>query len=259
MQEIKLNDSVTIKCYTDADEMPLNRYMAFQKYLLMDSGVGCDMRAVSEHFQRFHQYLAGGMYAEAGKEAENLHFNMFSILERINFQALAFGCRVYAINDEILTDYSEDALLILSERFNEMGLTQGVVKESNDDSKKKIFEALKRYYPEFFPDDVQTEVFVRICRRLELVALLIEEEGDEAQINAEIEEIDAYILGLDKPQSFAPEDPENASLKMDLSYMNLVSMMEGNGIHNAAMLPVLSFYARLSYLKKQTAPAATHK
>jgi len=126
-----------INIWASAKEMPTSRYMTFQKYLLMDSGIGDTMESVNNHFNKLHTFLAHSKIEDAKKEAENLHFNFYSILNEVDYQSRAFACMVHSINDELKTDYSDEALGETLKQLSDLGLTRAIAEDYSDEVKKK--------------------------------------------------------------------------------------------------------------------------
>lgn len=135
MITIDLNQG-NIKLYNDISQLPAERYKDFQKYQLMDSGLGSDMSSVDDRFSSLFKHLHRSNTADALKEVENLYFNHYLIIKGINMGHLSFGCLIYSINDDEITDYSEDALRINIKRASDLGLTQNILEAYLLDTKK---------------------------------------------------------------------------------------------------------------------------
>jgi len=123
--------------YHSAEEMPIRRYSKFQKYKLIESGVGSDMQAVGEHFQRLNEFLAYNMTAEALQEGRNLYYNFYMILEELNVKSLAFASLLHSIDGQPFDDVSEDNLKSTVDTLSAWGLSQKTVEHWVGDVKKK--------------------------------------------------------------------------------------------------------------------------
>lgn len=137
MRTITTDTGTAIQIYSSAKEMPIHRYTAFQKYLLMESGIGASMESIGTHFSKLHSFIVNAMHEEAKKEAENLHFSFFSILNEINYQSLAFACMVYSIGDTPITDISDENLPLIVKQLGQAGVTLSETEELSDEIKKK--------------------------------------------------------------------------------------------------------------------------
>lgn len=138
MIEVKLNPNTTIKLYNSIKEMPITLHNMAQRYLMQDSGIGADMNAVDDHFKQLDALLSANKLEEANKERINLRYNFFVMLEGLDFKCPALACYIHSINDELLTDYSDDALKNLIDWLSSEGLTMGMVEEQLMELKKNF-------------------------------------------------------------------------------------------------------------------------
>jgi hypothetical protein len=128
----------TIVYFYNPYQMPFERFFLFQKYAIMESGIGSDMNQVGKHFQKLHQFLGSKMIEEARKEAENLHFNIFSILNNMNYVCKAVAVLVSNINDKAFSDLSDEGINTLTEHLMALKLTPEEVQTIFEEVKKKI-------------------------------------------------------------------------------------------------------------------------
>lgn len=127
----------TFVIYNNIKQLPITRYNEVQKYLLMESGVGSDMEGISARFSRLHAFLAEGKIEESKKEAENLYYTHYSIIEGINFKSYAFCCLIDSIDGIKVTDYSEDGIKLILKQIDDTRLTQEIMEQTLADVKKK--------------------------------------------------------------------------------------------------------------------------
>lgn len=126
-----------IRLYASAEELPIKRYSKFQKYALIESGIGADIAAIGKHFGKLFEFLTFKMQEESLSEAKNLYYTFFSMLEELNVPGLAFACLVHSIDGEPLTDLTEENLLRVVETLSGFGISQKDVAEGNERLKKK--------------------------------------------------------------------------------------------------------------------------
>lgn len=137
MHTIQTKEGHTITLYNNVKQLPVNRYNEVQKYLLMDSGVGSDMEAIQSRYARLYAFLAEKKIEEAQKEAENMYYTHYSILEAINYKSYAFCCLISEINGEAISDYSEDGIRAILKKLEGIDLSQYDIESSIDIVKKK--------------------------------------------------------------------------------------------------------------------------
>jgi hypothetical protein len=65
-------------------------------------------------------------------------------------------------------------------------------------------------------------------------------------------EIDRFFAEFNAPACFDADSPDNAARAVDRNFEGLCTVLESNGVANAANLSVMSFYARLDHFKRQT-------
>lgn len=160
MRTVELIDSKkSINIRETPKELPINRYTDFQKYLVQASGLGSDMASVESHFQRIFRFLGSGLNEEATRETYNLYSNIHLMLNKIDIESVAFNCLVDSITHyktrvnedtgkketvvdhlEHITDYSEAALIALSQRLGGYGLTKEMLSGIVSDVKKKSIQ-----------------------------------------------------------------------------------------------------------------------
>jgi len=114
----KTINNQSVKLYASTKEMPVKLYNLTQKYLLQDMGIGSDMNAIDERFSSIDSYLSAGKLEEAIQERENQRFAFYTMIQGVSYKSLAFACHIHSIDDVKVTDYSEDNLTALSEKFD---------------------------------------------------------------------------------------------------------------------------------------------
>jgi len=114
----KTINNQSVKLYASTKEMPVKLYNLTQKYLLQDMGIGSDMNAIDERFSSIDSYLSAGKLEEAIQERENQRFAFYTMIQGVSYKSLAFACHIHSIDDMKVTDYSEDNLTAMSEKFD---------------------------------------------------------------------------------------------------------------------------------------------
>ena len=129
-----------IELFNSIHELPMKRSHAFTKYLGMDADIGSDMNAVAKHYEKLFMFSNNPkeMKAELQKEAYNLYFFWFLILENVNPQYLSFACMVSKIDEKEYNDLTEEGLQKVVEALYETGLTAGELGDWMDALKKNL-------------------------------------------------------------------------------------------------------------------------
>lgn len=131
----KIINGQSVKLYASTKEMPVKLYNLTQKYLLQDMGIGSDMSAIDERFASIDSYLSAGKISEAIQERENQRFAFYTMIQGVSYKSLAFACHIHSIDNVKITDYSEDNLTAMSEKFD---FSVYELEETLDDLKKNF-------------------------------------------------------------------------------------------------------------------------
>lgn len=128
---------VEIKMYVDIRELPMRRYIEFQKNLLIDSGIGSNIEDVGKHFNALFQYLNHEKTADAIRESQNLYRNIFAILNGHNTKVTTLCCLIHSIGKEITNDITDDGLEATSKILIKSNITWGEIDTQLEEVKKK--------------------------------------------------------------------------------------------------------------------------
>lgn len=116
MRTTVLNSKVVVM-YDSISDLPIDRYHAFNKMVLIDSGIGSDLSDFDNHFERLRIYIKTNP-DEAIKELNNLRQSVFFIQNDISPKLLAFAALVVKINGKDYSDLSTDGLKKVVEEIN---------------------------------------------------------------------------------------------------------------------------------------------
>jgi len=248
VHKIEINGHV-LELFQTIGELPARRYSLFQKYTVMESGIGSDINAVGGHFAKLFEFIAWDMKEDATRETKNLYYNFFTMLETLYIPGLAFCCTLYRVDGIEVTDVSEEALKKRVQELSDWGLTHDTCTEWIDGFKKKIYNELKQYFPGYFNDEETIEYYGKIKSRILAVAEAIEATDIEL-VERKLRDLDKYFTEQLKPQDFDAESELNASVQADLTFETLCGILESNGVSNAGELTTMQFYSRLEYFRK---------
>ncbi len=134
MREVELNGH-KVSLYDSIDELPISRFHKYNRYLLIDAGIGSEIGDFDQHIERVVRYIRKGDNESAGKEMENLRQNVFMVLSQQNIKHLSFACLVKAIDGEPKDDLSPEGLSKVLELIG--GASRGEVNDTLSSVKKK--------------------------------------------------------------------------------------------------------------------------
>ena len=128
---------MNLEFFESIDEFPLERFNAFNKYVMLDSELGSTIQDFDKNIIRINEFIAKDMLDEAKNELLNLRFVVNNILSENSPKGLAFANTIKKIDGKPLDDYSEEKLRAILKDLSADGLTVKEVYEHNKDLKKK--------------------------------------------------------------------------------------------------------------------------
>lgn len=231
-----------IKIYDSIDELPILRFHKYNKYLLVDSGVGSDLEDADGRFVRAIKYVKTDPDL-AVKELQNLRQLLHLINTTLNPKHLAFATLVVEIDGKPVTDLSDSGLQETLRILNEA--KKGWLDWLMELVKKKIDEELSLYFPALFDDARAKEVYDKLRARTLLIVDEIISGQDKLQ---EVEKIDDYLLSLAKPKTFAGKD--SVEIQYDKQFENMNILLAQQLSVKTENMTVLQYYNAFEYLKK---------
>lgn len=253
MKEVKLNGH-SVKLYTSIEELPMSRFHKYNKYLLVDAGIGSDMTALDGHIDRVVQYIKDGKREEAGKELENLRQNVYMIISETSPKDMSFACLVKEIDGQEVADVSDEGLQKVVKLLSDVEVKE-LTRES-EAVKKKIDEELAVYFPAIFDDARQKEFFDIVKQRTQAVLMMIIEGGTD-ESRQQVEELTGRLLTYSKPLSFGGVG--NAEVEYDKQYEDMCLLISQNLHMDAKKFTVMEFYNAFGYIERQAKQRKTAK
>lgn len=243
MRKVIINN-IVLELYDGIEELPIVNFQKFNKYMLIDSGIGSDFEGINDHITNLARLIKASDKTKALQELQNMRQNMFMIVSGISPKHLAFTTFIHSINGQRVTDLSDENLKrILTLLHN---TKRSRIIELLAELKKKVQTELVLYFPAEFNSAKNKEAYDQIKRRTLLVLEGIETEKDMAE---EIEKIDAAIFSGYKPKVFA--GTESVEIEHDKGFETSCLLISQELHIEAKALTTLAFYSALETIKKQ--------
>jgi hypothetical protein len=134
MKEVELAGHKVV-LFDSIDELPIARFHKYNRYLLVDAGVGSEISDFDNHIERVVRYIRNKDNDSAGKELENLRQNVFMVLSEQNIKHLSFACLIKTIDGKENDDLSPDGLANVLELLSDT--PRGDIQENLSSVKKK--------------------------------------------------------------------------------------------------------------------------
>lgn len=244
MRKLILNNKV-VKVYESIDEMPIINFQKYNKYLLIDSGIGSDVDDIDRHITRIAKFVKSGDKAKAIQELQNMRQNMYMINSSISPKNLAFAALIYSVDGQKITDYSDENLRCVLDSLS--FVKQSFITKILNKIKKKVESELEAYFPSMFINVKEKDAYDKIKARVLLIADEIINDTDN---RVALNEIDTFLYNLYKPKNFNGND--SIEIQYDKQFENSCSIISQKLYTNPKRMTVLEFYNSVEFLKQQS-------
>lgn len=119
MKNLLINKKI-VKVYDSIDEMPIVNFQKYNKYLLIDSGIGSDADDIDAHAVKIAKYIKANDSRKALQELQNMRQNMHMVNSEISPKYLAFAALIHSIDGKEVNDLSDDGLKGLLQDLKEV-------------------------------------------------------------------------------------------------------------------------------------------
>lgn len=243
MRTIKIGKK-TVEFYDAIDELPIKRYHKFNKYMLVDSGIGSDLNDINNHIAKISRYISKKDEKNAKMQLENLRTSLYMISEETNVRHLSFTILVKSINGKEVHDISDENIKRIAESFDNE--KKGFIDRVIDSIKKKIDMELVVYFPGQFEDAQIKEYHDRIRSR---TLLILSEISNSKKETDNINKIDDYLMGMINPKSFSGK--ESVEIMYDKQFEEACTFLESETGARVDELTAMQFFSKFEYVKKK--------
>ena len=243
MKSLLINKKI-IRVYDSIDEMPIVNFQKYNKYLLIDSGIGSDADDIDAHIIKIAKFIKANNSKKALQELQNMRQNMYMVNSEISPKYLAFAALIHSIDGKEVNDLSDDGLKKLLQDLKD-------IKHSKVINfllwlKKKVTNELETYVPGDFVDPKEKEAYDRLKNRTLLVLDSIINNTDNTK---QIESIDTMMLNMHAPKVFIGS--ESVEVKYDKQFESTCLLIAQKTNMDARKMTVLQFYNAIDNIKAQ--------
>lgn len=233
-----------VRLYDSIDEMPIVNFQKYNKYLLIDSGIGSDVDDIDTHIVKVAKFIKAGNSNKAMQELQNMRQNMHMVNSEISPKYLAFAALVHSIDGKEVTDLSDENLKAVLDQIN--SIRHSRLLDLFMRLKKKVSDELETYFPGDFSSAKEKETYDRLKRRTQLVLDAIINGTDNKE---QIEAIDNILFGMYNPKCFIGSD--SIEVSYDKQFETTCLLIAQKTSMDAKKMTVLQFYSTLDTIKKQ--------
>lgn len=246
MQTVKIGKH-TVEMYDAIDELPIVRFHKYQKFLLVDAGIGSDIAAFDQRIEKTRRFLMAGKTEQAQKELENLRQSVFLIQNGINPQHRAFAVLVTKIDGRECNDISDDALAGITETLHDAPAKE--LTAQLDAVKKKIDGELMLYFPALFNDSTVKEYYDLLRKRtLELLNAIVDGQPNP-EATAVVEKLTTALITYSNPKLFTGSD--GVEIQHDRQFENLCLVLSEQLHVKPKEYTVLEFYNAFDFVQER--------
>lgn len=135
---IELHNGNYLEMYGSIEDLPAENLGEYNRYVVIDSGIGSDQDAVNSHVFNIARYIQKEDKENAIKCLDHLLQCFTFVMDRKSPEAMSFYCLVKSINGQrVPEDLSEDWILQQMKVISRKGLTIGKLRGYLDHFKKK--------------------------------------------------------------------------------------------------------------------------
>ena len=243
MKSIIFNNKI-IKVYDSIDEMPIVNFQKYNKYLLIDSGIGSDADDIDVHIVKVARFIKANDNKKALQELQNLRQNMHMVNSEISPKYMAFAALIHSIDGRQVTDLSDENLKSIIEQLKTVKHSKII--EFLMWLKKKVAFELETYFPSDFISPKEKEAYDRLKNRTLLVLETIISNVDNSE---QIDSIDSLMLSMQTPKSYI--GTESVEVKYDKQFESTCLLISQKTSMDAKKMTVLQFYNAVENIKQQ--------
>lgn len=243
MKNLLINKKI-VRVYDSIDEMPIVNFQKYNKYLLIDSGIGSDADDIDSHIVKIAKFIKAGNNKKALQELQNMRQNMYMVNSEISPRYLAFAALIHSIDGKEVNDLSDDGLKRLLQDLKD--IKHSKVMDFLLWLKKKIAAELETYFPGDFVSSKEKEAYDKLKNRTLLVLGSIINDVDNTE---QIELIDTMMLNMYTPKVFSGS--ESVEVKYDKQFESTCLLIAQKTSMDAGKMTVLQFYNAVDNIKVQ--------
>nr|DAQ60089.1 MAG TPA: hypothetical protein [Caudoviricetes sp.] len=243
MKNLLINKKI-VRVYDSIDEMPIVNFQKYNKYLLIDSGIGSDADDIDAHIVKIAKYIKSNNNKKALQELQNMRQNIYMVNSEISPKYLAFAALIHSIDGKEVNDLSDDGLKKLLQDLKD--IKHSKVIDFLLWLKKKVTSELETYFPGDFINPKEKEAYDKLKNRTLLVLDSIINDTDNTE---QIELIDTMMLNMHTPKVFIGS--ESVEVKYDKQFESTCLLIAQKTNMDARKMTVLQFYNAIDNIKAQ--------
>lgn len=235
----------TVQMYAAIDELPIARYHVYQKYLMIDAGIGADIAAFDTRTEKLRRYLLTEQCTKARAELDNLRQCLYFMQTGLAPKHRAFAALVHSIDGVPCDDLSDEGLQRVCDTLGDVPV--GWLLRVLEAVKKKIDAELVTYFPRLFEAPETKEYFDLLrARALKVLDNIVAGNG-EPDRTPEVEKLTTALMTYTPPKVFTGSEGEE--VRFDRNFDDLCAVVSGELNRDARGMTVREFYGAYELLQ----------
>lgn len=243
MKNLIVNKKI-VRVYDSIDEMPIINFQKYNKYLLIDSGIGSDADDIDAHITRVARFIKNNDTKKALQELQNMRQNMYMVNNEISPKYLAFAALIHSIDGKEINDLSDDGLKSVLTKLRE--IKHSSIIDFLARLKKKVNTELEMYFPGEFVNSKEKDAYDKLKQRALFVLDYIINGTDNSE---QIEAIDTIMFNMHSPKPYIGS--ESVEIKYDKQFESTCLLIAQKTNTDAKKMTVLQFYNAVDNIKQQ--------
>ena len=254
MNKVALLNGNVLEMYTSIETAPLRNFQAYNKFALVEAGIGGDLGAINSHISLISGYISHKQGDKAQEQLKNYAQALQFIVSGTTPEMLCFVPLVYKLNGEVFNcDFSEEGIQEALVNLSKRGLTMGKIRGFLSFFKKKVdseFDAL-------FPKLVNTPEVQSYYDLLQKRTLYVLDRCIGKDVEEQINNVEGKMFKILKPKNFIGKD--SAEVKFILDFEDAKAAISRHLHLDPNKMTVLSFYRNLDNINKMNRPKQNNK
>lgn len=193
-----------IEIQDNVQELPIGRFIAFQRHLLAAADIGGTVQDVDLRLRRHTAYLLEKQYANAVVEAQNLRFALQNAIKGLSPSTLAFACLVEKINGVEVPGHDEAGLNWIIDKLKQKKYPWSKLQMALEAAKKKIHAELNAFRKKTAPLDPEAIMSRQLLAKR--TKTIIDRIAAGKFTWADIEEVDRALMLVYDPKTYVGKE-----------------------------------------------------
>lgn len=233
-----------VEVYDSIEEMPITRWHKYQKFALIDGGIGSDLSSLDAHISRIVAFLKRKDAEKAITEIQNLRQNIFFIQQGIDPHLLSCACLIKSIDGKPCDDLTEEGLKKTIDKICDV--PTNIFTAFFEVVKKKMEQEFATYFGKAQISSKEKEHSDLLRKR----TLAVLDEIENGHNNKEqIDELTLDILTSQAPISF--NGSRNFEVDFDSQFERMCVVLAQHTNLNPKQCSVMEFYHAYAVVKEQ--------